>query len=275
MDTRTCVLTAGITATVCAALCASCVRPDHSVRPEVGPGWGRPADGVQCRLEDLESASVENITFARAEDIAFRLIIKKVGNKLVKLVEPGSARGSSVAPLLFQIDFFRLDGTRVDLLIGYPVWPRDVCSLQHRTVWRRRRPVAYEIRPDAWAGGPNLNLKPGTYRARVTYLGGTQAQKVCPDDPVATSWSGKVESNLVTFTIAGDPDDKGPHLVWGEPVRGLRAAVEFVPDQETYSPPCQMHVRLHIQNVSDRIIQFASKVPRNDYPIVTDANGTT
>ncbi|MFC1739059.1 HEAT repeat domain-containing protein [Planctomycetota bacterium] len=47
-------------------------------------------------------------------------------------------------------------------------------------------------------------------------------------------------------------------LVWGEDVNGLRAAVGFVPEKESYSLGERVVVFFHIQNVSNHDIQIAS-----------------
>jgi hypothetical protein len=62
--------------------------------------------------------------------------------------------------------------------------------------------------------------------------------------------------------------------VWGVPVNGLQAAVEFIPEKESYSVGEVIGIRFHIQNVSDRPIQLASSDWRQeDGLVVKDANG--
>ncbi|UCG48955.1 MAG: HEAT repeat domain-containing protein, partial [Phycisphaerales bacterium] len=70
--------------------------------------------------------------------------------------------------------------------------------------------------------------------------------------------------------IVGGESDK---LVWGEAVGGLRAAVEFVPEKESYAPGDRVEVRLHIKNVSDKNVEFSSISTRQDYAIVKDGEG--
>jgi hypothetical protein len=57
---------------------------------------------------------------------------------------------------------------------------------------------------------------------------------------------------------------KDIELVWGEEVNGLRAAVEFLPDKPDYSFGEQIDLRFHIQNVSEKTIQFISESWRQD-----------
>ncbi len=68
------------------------------------------------------------------------------------------------------------------------------------------------------------------------------------------------------------PDEKAG-VVWGEEVNGLRAAIEFELEKQTYSIPEKIGVRFHIQNVSDKPIQFISESYRWEPLKIEDANG--
>ena len=61
--------------------------------------------------------------------------------------------------------------------------------------------------------------------------------------------------------------------LWGEAVNGLRAAVEFVPDKQQYSFGEKTEVRLHIQNVSEKPIQFTSSDPVDSQAVIEDDKG--
>jgi len=73
--------------------------------------------------------------------------------------------------------------------------------------------------------------------------------------------------------VEGERPDKESNLVWGEEVKGLRAAVEFVPEKQAYTGPVIIDLRLHIQNVSDHPIQFASSDPAYSRAVVEDDKG--
>ncbi|MHC4648134.1 MAG: HEAT repeat domain-containing protein, partial [Planctomycetota bacterium] len=62
---------------------------------------------------------------------------------------------------------------------------------------------------------------------------------------------------------------------WGEAVEGLRMAVEFVPQKDSYSIGGQIGVRLHIQNVSDNTVPIARVTGQTDpgHWIIEDSNG--
>jgi beta-lactamase regulating signal transducer with metallopeptidase domain len=53
------------------------------------------------------------------------------------------------------------------------------------------------------------------------------------------------------------PDPKRPNIVWGPEVKGLRAALEFVPEKKSYSLGDLVGIRFHAQNVSARTRQLA------------------
>ena len=60
---------------------------------------------------------------------------------------------------------------------------------------------------------------------------------------------------------------------WGEVVNGLRAAVEFVPEKESYVIGERVKIRHYVQNVSDGNIQIASTTWRQDQAFATDGEG--
>jgi hypothetical protein len=60
--------------------------------------------------------------------------------------------------------------------------------------------------------------------------------------------------------------------VWGEVVNGLRAALEFIPEKKSYSLGEEIGIRVHIQNMSDKVIPVAIVKGRTfpGYPIIED-----
>lgn len=82
--------------------------------------------------------------------------------------------------------------------------------------------------------------------------------------------SGRVISNSIEIEIL---PAESPELVWGEAVNGLRAATAFVPEKETYFIPEQIDIRFHIQNVSEKAIEFISESYRPEPLEIHDANG--
>jgi HEAT repeat protein len=100
---------------------------------------------------------------------------------------------------------------------------------------------------------------------------------------------------LVAFTAKPTQEEPGPDvrfvsnsveievhpasnkaLVWGEESNGLRSAIEFVPEKESYSIGYLVEIRLHIQNVSDKEIRIARETGHPEYLgkwAVEDSNG--
>ena len=87
------------------------------------------------------------------------------------------------------------------------------------------------------------------------------------------------------FQIADEPESKRPELVWGEPVNGLRAAVEFRSRDNTaqsrlddsrgeFPHGSRLSVYLHVRNVSEQAISFWSETWRQDDAVMlVDENG--
>jgi len=73
--------------------------------------------------------------------------------------------------------------------------------------------------------------------------------------------------------VQAETPSEDTSLIWGEAVNGLRAAIEFVPEKESYSIPEQIDIRFHIQNVSDKPIEFISESYRPEPLKIEDANG--
>jgi hypothetical protein len=86
---------------------------------------------------------------------------------------------------------------------------------------------------------------------------------------------------MPTIAISADPNRCAPEpnsaggYVWGEPVNGLKAAVEFIPEMKSYAIGRQVSIRFHIQNVSDHVIEFTTSTWRLDKTqcMVEDATG--
>jgi len=103
-----------------------------------------------------------------------------------------------------------------------------------------------------------LELTPSHYTVRLA---------LAPNKPGEKTYA---YSNALEIEIL---PAESPELVWGEAVNGLRAAIEFVPEKETYSIPEQIDIRFHIQNVSDKPLQFISESYRPEPLEIHDANG--
>jgi|GEM_PF-1833751 len=239
--------------------------------------WGEPANGLQCRLEPLRDDEVEEpgtVVFPSAKDMAFKVYVKNVGNRPVDLVQIPEHRAEYREPLLFRFDFFDLDGNAVERpqCVPLSVSPHvEVSTLPAGDT------AVYDVHVGDWMNWSEFDLRPGTYRVRVTYVGDkviNDMNEVFRKRVPVSYWKGEAVSNLATIAIAEDQRDEDPGLVWGEPVDGLRAALELVPRQETYSLGQRVDMRLHVENVGERTVQFITSIPRQgDRVVVEDKNG--
>ncbi|MEM7316493.1 MAG: hypothetical protein AAF497_25440, partial [Planctomycetota bacterium] len=136
--------------------------------------------------------------------------------------------------------------------------------------------------------GMNYRLAKGKYRARVHYRGWDSKlsewiEQYFPGNPQLGSWSGKIQSNEVAFSIEDSENVQPPKLVWGPVSDGLRAAVEFrVPPgtkgHPNFAPgiPVGTSIRavFHLKNISDSPITFVSESARQgDQIYITDSFG--
>ena len=146
------------------------------------------------------------------------------------------------------------------------------------------------LRPVRWDRSLAESLVAGEYRVRVRYHGPAEGvleklRKTWPEKPLGGVWTGDVSSAEATFQIADEPEGKRPELVWGEPVKGLRAAVEFRSRDNTaqsrlddsrgeFPHGSRLSVYLHVRNVSEQAISFWSETWRQDDAVMlVDENG--
>jgi beta-lactamase regulating signal transducer with metallopeptidase domain len=69
------------------------------------------------------------------------------------------------------------------------------------------------------------------------------------------------------------PDPERPNIIWGPEVKGLRAALELVPEKEAYVLGEGIDVRFRVKNVSDREIQLPTTTWRQDHATAEDEQG--
>jgi hypothetical protein len=166
-------------------------------------------------------------------------------------------------------------------------------SFGHTETLKPTASLVVLLRPGKWDAGLAENLEAGDYKLRVHYHGPAagvlrEMKQTRPQSPLASVWTGDAASGEASFRIAGGPESRPPDLAWGEPVNGLRAAVEFRSAAET--PPVirdtrdlasatfplgsQPNVYLHVKNTSSRVITFWSEAPRQrDAVMLIDEGG--
>jgi hypothetical protein len=78
---------------------------------------------------------------------------------------------------------------------------------------------------------------------------------------------------IPNVVVEVEETDQAIGLVWGDAVDGLRAAVQFIPEKESYSVGERVEIQFHVQNVSDLDIQIASSNMRQGGAAVQDEDG--
>lgn len=265
-------------------------------------GWGEQSAGLRIRVTPVapdmdeqkpnaQAASPEK--FASFGDVTFLVELKNVGEKPVSLQGtrygdsasppyPGKSASESFAPYLFDCEFFDNRGKPFDRPSRKMLDVDAMLTLSGgsaETIDPGKSLVTL-IRPTKWHASLGRHLTSGDYRVRVHYRGPgagvlKELQRVWPDKPLAGVWSGDVVSPLVPFKIAGDRGSQPPELVWGDPVDGLQAAVEFVAESKTpqarrdsanatFPFGTRLAVHLHVKNAGDEAISFWSETWRQD-----------
>jgi Tol biopolymer transport system component len=256
-----------------------------------------------CVAPDSPNLDQPVTEFSRPEEITFAVKLTNTSNQTIKLLgtnygdsfappAPGKPNAEGYGPFLFEFDFTDRAGAPIDRPTRAFLDKMLMMSgMSVHTVEPGKSHVVV-LRPAKFQHAMEYRLAPGTYRARVRYRGPSDVvleaiKKHWPDHPQGSVWSGEVQSGEAVFTVAGAVPPR-TDLVWGDSKDGLRAAIEFIPRpggkapaNETGEPPSFPHgtkldVQLHIQNVSDRVIQFVSETWRQEDEVtVTDEAGST
>lgn len=287
-------------------------QPATAVETLTQDPWGKPSQGLQCRLVPVASTANDEAPelkptaapYANSDDMTFAVELKNVGSDAIQLLgvrygesfappTPGKLNVDGFGPFLFEFEFTDADGKSMNRPQRAFLEKMMMMSGMSTHAIEPTKSLVVLLRPAKFSHGMDYRLPPGTYRARVRYRGPSrevldEIKKHWPDKPQATAWSGEVLSGEATITIAANPASrKAPELVWGEPSNGLRAALELVPPQlasKPAGPPAsgdqpvphgtKLDLRLNVQNVSDHPVQFVSETWRQDDQVtVTDATG--
>ena len=232
-------------------------------------------------------------TLSRAEDLTLLVELQNAGDKPLSLQGtrygdsvtppwPGKSASDQFAPLLFDCEFFDSQGRPLEGP-SHRMLDSDAMGTLSGGLAETLQPTESLIvllRPATWDPSVAGSLEPGDYRVRVRYHGPTSGaleklRKTWPEKPLGGVWTGAVMSGDASFQIADDPSTQRPALVWGEPVNGLRAAVEFRSSANTaqarldesrgeFPHGSRLSVYLHVRNVSEQAISFWSETWRQD-----------
>ena len=232
-------------------------------------------------------------TLSRAEDLTLLFELQNAGDKPLSLLGtrygdsvtppwPGKSASDYFAPLLFDCEFYDSQGRPLEGP-SHQMLDSDAMGTLSGGLAETLQPTESLIvllRPATWHPSVAGSLLAGEYRVRVRYHGPAdlvlqKLRKTWPAKPLGSVWTGDVMSAEASFQIANEPESKRPELVWGEPVNGLRAAVEFRSSVNTsqalldesrgeFPHGSRLPVYLHVRNVSEQAISFWSETWRQD-----------
>ena len=107
----------------------------------------------------------------------------------------------------------------------------------------------------------------------VVFNGCNRASLVNEPATKETNISGSSFRIIPNVVVGVEETEQAIGLVWGDAVDGLRAAVQFIPEKESYSLGERVEVQFQVQNVSARDIQIASSEMRQDCAFARDEDG--
>ncbi len=271
--------------------------------------FGEESHGLQVRVIPLapevndESPELQKIasSFKRSEDMTFAIQLKNVSRQPISLVgirygegyaaeTKGKLNTAMLAPHWFEFEFTDSKGNRL-LRTPQREFYKGWLSADHASVHvlAPGESLIEVLRPAKFMEPMNYDLLPGKYRVQVHYRGPDDllrdfVRKHWPDKPILNAWPHQATSNVSDFVIDGASNRAKPtDLIWGKPVNGLQAALEYrLPDDAKGNPlvapgiatGTPLRITFHLRNVSDKPITFVSETGRQgDRVYVTDDLG--
>jgi|GEM_PF-4331329 len=214
-----------------------------SVQVEGEELWGEVVDGVQVRLKSAKRM------WNQGDDPSFKVDFRNNGTRELQT--------SLLASLALEID-------------GKPYAPRTWWHLGIIRVlpFGPGKEYNLDIKLSQFvADGKGADkLPPGKHTIKAVLLNNNSADgrglisSLSRYKEMALAFSEPVEISIILA------EDK-----WGQPVNGLRAAVEFSSEKTSYTQGETVAVRFHVQNISDHDIEFKSISSRQDWPSVKDS----
>ena len=250
--------------------------------------WGAASSGLRSRLVPVSASMDEDSIdmsrvlslFPSPADLGFALELENVSDQPISLADTrygdgygeskGKANSNWYAQFLFSIDLFDGQGQRIERPAVEVVDLDGVLQGAQVKVLEPGKTHRFLLRPAKWLSPLGLRLEPGEYRAAVHYHGVPKRVADRIREYRTTSAAlGVVDCDVVSpqfkFEISSPfPIVPRKGLVWGMAENGLRAAAELVPQRATYAQGQKPDVRLHVQNVSDKAITFASPLWLSD-----------
>lgn len=252
---------------------------------------------VNDNAPDLNSARNE---WTRSADMTFGVELKNVSKEPLTLAgvrfgdgfaqeAQGTLRTEMIAPHWFEFDFTDMDGKPIPRTHReyYHQWSVLDSASTHELA--SGQSLIEVLRPANFNAPMDFDLPPGKYQVQVRYHGPDDefrenVLKHWPDKAILNAWKHDVVSNSVEFEVTEPSRHTKPEdLIWGQPVNGLQAALEYrLADDVTGNPleapgipvGTSIGVVFHLKNVSDKPISFISETGRQgDYVHVVNERG--
>jgi beta-lactamase regulating signal transducer with metallopeptidase domain len=270
--------------------------------------FGPESHGLQFRVvalspdvnDDAPDLKAARNEWTESNDMTFGVELKNVSHEPLTLAgvrygenfatetqgKPGAAR---YAPYWFSFEFTDLNGKPIPRTHRefYQGWSIFDSSSTHKLT--SGQSLIEVLRPAEFYAPMDFDLPPGKYKARVRYHGPDNelrenVRKHWPDKAILNAWPHDVVSNSVEFEVKQPSRrTRAEDLVWGQPVDGMQAAIEYrIPDEVTGNPliapgvpvGTPIGVMFHVRNVSDKPITFVSETGRQgDFVNVVNERG--
>ncbi|MCA9155927.1 MAG: M48 family metalloprotease, partial [Planctomycetales bacterium] len=263
------------------------------------PPWGTITNGLRVRVVPVSDSMDETqvdvsksvSSFETLDDVTLAVEIQNASDQPVALRELryGANYGDSAGKLasdwfgqfLFSIEYFDAEGQRVERPELIPVGNRTEMTVDGalQTTIDPQQSVKMLLRPNRWISALSQQPLIGKQRAIVRYRGAVAdkaVEVVAPAVEFSVTKRGYRPSGALPAQLWEDPKDNpeleqdiSKQLVWGEPVNGLRAALDVVPESrgKGLSHGTKPKLKLVVQNVSDQPITLASLMWLSELPV--------
>ncbi len=251
--------------------------------------WGETRNGLQLRAvpvlatmseDDVDLSSPMPI-FANRSEVAFAVELRNVSDKPLVILDTrygnsfgehkGKPNSDNYSQYLFEIDYFDKNGNKIAKPHVQIVDAHIILSGMLTAELAPKQFHRFLLRPKKWNPVLGQRLPAGEYSAVIRYRGmaARVAERISeyrPTSKTLEAWSGDAASPKAAFEIRPPQSDNGQRksLTWGEPEKGLRAAVAFGTGRPICRHADRPDLQLHIQNVSQDPITICSPARLTD-----------
>ena len=251
--------------------------------------WGAAHNGLQLRAVPVLSAMSEDDIdlsspmplFTNRSEVAFAVEVRNISDKPLVILDTrygnsfgahkGKSNSDNYSQYLFEIDYFDKNGNKIAKPHVQIVDAHMIVSGMLTAELAPKQSHRFLLRPETWNPVIGQRLPAGEYSAVIRYRGiaAPAAKRIAeyrPTSKVLEAWSGDAASPKTAFEIRPPQSDNGQQksLTWGEPVKGLRAAVAFGTGRPICRHGDRPDLQLHIQNVSQDPITICSPARLTD-----------